>query len=538
MIDIDRHISQRFGSGNYPAPLFDFFNWGAFALPEIWGIIHGVWSIVWLSLAAFIIPVFILAQFSVGDTLSPSQYFGVMAFAQVAQGGVRLWAGIHANRLYWQMFDPKRAASLLRRRTRELTIKQYFGKQRQWAIVGVSVMIIATMIGIGRTFSMTDELPSPVDAPFSAGQDIVWMIAFLGAAYYLARKGTILMAPRRAFAYVTLRDEVSANGQTLDLRAPIQPLNDSDPSVLWKVAGMDEAVRSAPGRSSARSPAPVVKPVEASVYTYPLANGALLPVLGFGTYRIEEELEAMEAVRLALAAGYRSFDTASMYGNEAAIGRALALSGIDRAEVFLTSKVWNTEQGYAGTVHAFENSLAALGTDYLDLYLIHWPIESHLRATWRALEHLYAAGKIRAIGVCNFEIEHLEKLMAHAHIAPMVNQIELHPRFTREELVLYCWNHGLLVQSWAPLIRGGVNVIPELTRIAQAHGKTEAQVALRWAIQHNFAVIPKSTTPARIIENIDVFDFSLSSEEMALIDGLNRDMRIGPEPNEFSWHLS
>jgi len=537
MIELDKVISHRFGSGEYPAPLFDFFNWGAFALPEIWGIVHGVWSIVWVSLAAFLIPVFVLAQMAAGDAMTSSSYYGAMAFGQVALGAARLWAGMHANRLYWQTFDEQRLPLFARER-REFTIQQYFAKQRQWAIVSILVMLVGTVMGVLWTFSVMGEYANLTEALFSAGQDVVWIGAFLLAASYIAHRGTILMAPRRAFAYMTLSDTVHVAGEPLDVKVPIAPLNEVGSTRLFG-AGVP-----LPGPVIPGPPTPVAPPhppgthAPEALFAYPLANGTLLPVLGFGTYRIEEELEAIEAIKLALDAGYRSFDTASMYGNEAAIGRALKEYGIAREEVFLTSKVWNTEQGYTSTVHAFENSLAALQTDFLDMYLIHWPIAAHLRATWRALEHLYAAGKVRAIGVCNFEIEHIEQLMAHAHIAPMVNQIELHPRFTREELVLYCWNHGILIQSWAPLIRGGVSVIPELTLIAEAHHKTEAQVALRWAIQHNFAVIPKSTTPARIVENIDIFDFELSADEMATIDGLNRNLRIGPVPADFSWHLS
>jgi diketogulonate reductase-like aldo/keto reductase len=271
---------------------------------------------------------------------------------------------------------------------------------------------------------------------------------------------------------------------------------------------------------------------------YPLVNGILLPVLGFGTYKINSGNETCVAVKQALGAGYRSFDTASFYGNEQSIGQAIKQYGISREEVFLASKVWNDQQGYANTVRAFEESLAALGTDYLDLYLVHWPVEKTMRSTWRALEHLYIAGRVRAIGVCNHEIAHLERLLKSATITPMVNQIELHPWFTRDELVSYCWRNGMLVQSWAPLMRGGVTTIPELTEVGKRYGKTEAQVALRWAIQHNFAVIPKSITPSRIAENMQVFDFKLTVEEMAIIDSLNQGLRLGPDPEEFSWRLA
>lgn len=535
MIELEKSLHRPFGTGQMPAPLMDFFNWGAFALPEIWGIVHGVWTVVWIPFLAYVIPSLFIASLTAGESVSSGRYYGIVAVAQLTQGAARLWAGMNANKLYWRRTAAHREGTGLFLARREHSLKQFFAKQRMWALVGMLVMIFGSVIGVLWNFSIMEEMSTPTEAVFSTVSDIVWAIAIVGAAYYIARQAVILSAPSRAFGYLTNTNAILIDGKVIGAKQAIGPLNEDPRSAP---TGGEGAWPTNVDATSTEPPPGVAVPdpqTADEVFAYPLANQTLLPVLGFGTYRIEEELEAREAVLVALEAGYRSIDTASFYGNEAAIGHAIEASGIPREELFLTSKVWNTEQGYVNTVAAFENSLAALQTDYLDMYLIHWPIEKHLRSTWRALEHLYAAGRIRAIGVCNFEIEHLKRLFEHAHVAPMVNQIELHPRLTREELVLFCWNNGLLVQSWAPLIRGGVSVIPELTQIARTHGKTEAQVALRWAIQHNIAVIPKSTTPARIVENSQIFDFELSDEQMAVIDGLNRDSRVGPDADEFSW---
>jgi len=525
MIELDNIINRPFGKGDYPTHLLDFFNWGAFAFPEIWAILHGCWAILWAAVAAQLIPLYVLLQMN-ESSVSPSLYFGFLAFAQLCLGAVRLWAGMKANQFYWKQVAAGRGGFGLA--PKELTIRQFFSRQRQWAIVGMIVLLVVNLSGGMWNYSIIQTTGGQSDALFSAGQDIVWVLAFLLGAYYIALQGTILMAPQRGFAYLTNDSVVSIDGEIFSEKQAIDSLN---------VTALEEAKQQRDANvtvnESSSEPGP---DADNDIYAYPLANGQILPVLGLGTYKMEPGSETILSVKYALEAEYRSFDTATLYGNEQSIAQAIKQYGISRDDIFLTSKVWNTNQGYVNTIHALEESLAQLGTDYLDMYLIHWPIEKTLRSTWRALEHLYQAGKVRTIGVCNFEIDHLERLLSHAEIAPMINQIELHPRFTREELVLYCWNHGMLVQSWAPLIRGGVTLIPELSRIAAAHGKTEAQVALRWAVQHNFAVIPKSTSRERIFENTDIFDFELTSEEMSLIDSLNRNTRVGPDPEEYSWH--
>jgi|GEM_PF-17382 len=540
MIELDNLLNKQMGQGEYPSHLFDFFNWGAFALPEVWGIFHGVWSIVIMAVIATIIPMFILTSIAMGETMSNSAYYGVLVISQVTQGVVRLWAGMNANRLFWRQAASNKSSRLGFMR-RAQTIKQYFAKQKQWALVGMIVMIISTVIGSWWNFTSMGEMTNATEAAFTLAQDFAWLTAFLLGAYYIARQAAILMAPSRGFNYLTNMKKISVDGKVIDENQTITALNDvistgvftndtiSTDSIWGKTTEMTDTNGSSGGAGSHDQ-------ADDEVFAYPLANGQVLPVLGLGTYKMAAGAETVKSVMHALDAGYRSFDTASFYGNESSIGEALKSYGIPRDEVFLTSKVWNDQQGYVNTIRAFEDSLLALETDYLDMYLVHWPIESTLRSTWRALEHLYAAGSVRAIGVCNFGIEHLEHLLAHAHVAPMVDQIELHPRFTRQELVLYCWNHDMLIQTWAPLMRGKVAQIAEIEAIAQAHDRTAAQVALRWAVQHNFAVIPKSITPARIVENAQIFDFELTPAEMELIDSLDRDDRLGPDPHQFSWH--
>ena len=261
-----------------------------------------------------------------------------------------------------------------------------------------------------------------------------------------------------------------------------------------------------------------------------------MPVPGFGTYKIQAGDEAVSAVASALRSGYRNIDTASFYRNERSVGLAIRESGLDRSDIFISSKMWNDEQGYAGTLKAFDRTVAELGVQHLDLYLIHWPVQSTLESTWRALEHLYAAGRVSAIGVCNFDVHHLEQLMETASVVPMVNQIELHPRFQRTELTRYCKERGIAVQAWAPLMRGGVTAIEELVEIGRPHGKSAGQVALRWSIQEGYCPLPKSTDPVRIAENGAVLDFWLSPAEMEVVRGLDRDERVGPDPDRFSWN--
>lgn len=264
--------------------------------------------------------------------------------------------------------------------------------------------------------------------------------------------------------------------------------------------------------------------------TIELANGVTMPRLGLGTYKSAEGGDVERSVAAALELGYRSIDTASLYGNEAGIGAAIARSAVPRSELFLASKVWNDEQGFDATLAAFERSLARLGTDYLDLYLVHWPREQ-THDTWRALERLYAEDAVRAIGVCNHLEHHLEALVAVAEVPPLVDQYEFHPWLQQPSLRAYCAAHGIVAEAWAPLMKGRVAEVPELVAIGTAHGKTPAQVAVRWLLQQGVVTIPKSVHPGRIAENADVFDFSLSAEEMATIASLDRGYRFGPEPD-------
>jgi len=265
-----------------------------------------------------------------------------------------------------------------------------------------------------------------------------------------------------------------------------------------------------------------------------LSNGVKMPILGLGVFRIQNGGAAVSAVKHALKAGYRSIDTASLYGNEEGVGQAIRLSGLEREQLFVTTKVWNTEQGYESTLQAFEQSRTRLGLQYIDLYLVHWPISPTFIETWKAIEELYRQKKIRAIGVSNFYQHHLDMLLENCTIPPMVNQVELHPMLQLPELRSYCAQKNILVEAWAPIMRGQVNRITLLKRIGDKYNKTPVQVSLRWAIQHNIIVIPKSVNPLRIEAHADVFDFSLTDEEMKRIDAINRNRRIGPHPDDFN----
>ena len=264
--------------------------------------------------------------------------------------------------------------------------------------------------------------------------------------------------------------------------------------------------------------------------TVRLANGVEMPRLGLGTYKSAEGGDVEGSVTAALELGYRSIDTASLYGNEDGIGRAVAASSVPRSEIFLASKVWNDEQGYDNTLAAFARSLERLDTDYLDLYLVHWPREQ-THDTWRAIERLYAEGAVRAIGVCNHLEHHLEALLRVAEVVPMVDQYEMHPWLQQPSLRRYCEAHGIVVEAWAPLMKGRVAEEPVLVEVAGRNGKSPAQVAIRWLLQHGVVTIPKSVHRERIAENADVFDFSLTVEDMAAIDAVDRGERFGPEPD-------
>ncbi|MBZ6172981.1 aldo/keto reductase [Streptomyces olivaceus] len=257
-----------------------------------------------------------------------------------------------------------------------------------------------------------------------------------------------------------------------------------------------------------------------------------MPQLGFGVWQVPDD-EAQTAVAQALEAGYRSIDTAAIYGNEEGTGRAIAASGLAREDLFVTTKLWNSDQGYDSTLQAFDTSLAKLGLDYLDLYLIHWPMPAREKYvdTYKAFEKLLADGRVRAIGVSNFLPEHLERLIGETSVLPAVNQIELHPHLQQHASRELHAEQGIATEAWSPLGSGkGILEIPAIVAIAQKHGRTPAQVVLRWHLQLGNVVIPKSVTPSRIKENIDVFGFSLDTEDLAAISALNEDRRLGSDP--------
>jgi diketogulonate reductase-like aldo/keto reductase len=275
--------------------------------------------------------------------------------------------------------------------------------------------------------------------------------------------------------------------------------------------------------------------------TLTLNNGVQLPALGLGVFQTPPD-ETRDAVRAALDAGYRHIDTAAAYGNEREVGDAVRASGVDRSDVFLETKIWISDYGYGETLHGFEKSAGKLGVEQIDLLILHQALPSAFERTleaYRALETLLADGKVRAIGVSNFMVDHLGALLDRAGVVPAVNQIEVHPYFVQPEVQAFGAEHGILTQAWSPI--GGITFYrdgehtstlqdPVIGNIARAHGKSPAQVMLRWGIQHGRSVIPKSTKPSRIAENIDVFDFRLTADEMAAIDALDTGRRGGPEP--------
>ncbi|QES44828.1 oxidoreductase [Streptomyces venezuelae] len=266
-----------------------------------------------------------------------------------------------------------------------------------------------------------------------------------------------------------------------------------------------------------------------------LNNGVEMPQLGFGVWQVPDD-EAEKAVATALEAGYRSIDTAAIYGNEEGTGKAIAASGVAREDLFVTTKLWNSDQGYDATLRAFDTSLEKLGLDYVDLYLIHWPVPSKdaYVDTYKAFEKIHADGRAKSIGVSNFLPEHLKRLLGETSIIPAVNQIELHPHLQQHASREFHAEQGIATEAWSPLGSGkGLLEVPAIIAIAQKHGRSPAQIVLRWHIQLGNVVIPKSVTPSRIKENIDVFGFELDPEDMAAISALNEDRRIGPDPATF-----
>lgn len=268
--------------------------------------------------------------------------------------------------------------------------------------------------------------------------------------------------------------------------------------------------------------------------TVALNNGVKMPWFGLGVWRVEEGAQVEDSVAAAIANGYRSIDTAAVYGNEVGVGKAVRESGVKREELFITTKVWNADQGFDSTLRAYEESLERLGLDYVDLYLVHWPVKDKYRETWKALVKLYEEKKVRAIGVSNHQIHHLNDIIADTGVVPAVNQVERHPLLSQRELLAYCEEKGIRLEAWSPLMQGNLDH-ETLTSLARKHGKTPAQIVLRWDLQQGVIVIPKSTREARIKENADVFDFELSADDMAAIDAMNRNHRFGADPDNFNF---
>lgn len=269
-----------------------------------------------------------------------------------------------------------------------------------------------------------------------------------------------------------------------------------------------------------------------------LNNGTQMPMLGFGVFKVADGADAVETIKTALKVGYRHIDTAAVYGNEESVGRAIKESGVPREEIFLTTKVWNEVQRTGNVQEAFEESLRKLGTDYVDLYLVHWPVPGKFVDTYLELEKIYATGKAKAIGVSNFHEHHLDEIKKVWSVVPAVNQIELHPELTQKPILKrFTEEEGIILTSWSPLgaAKNGLLEDPVLVEIGKKYGKTPAQVILRWNIDLGIITIPKSETPSRIAQNFDIFDFELTADEVKAIDGLNKDARTGSSPDNFNF---
>ena len=269
--------------------------------------------------------------------------------------------------------------------------------------------------------------------------------------------------------------------------------------------------------------------------TFTLANGVEMPYLGLGVYQSKNGQEVANAVHWALEAGYRHIDTAAIYRNENGVGQGIMTSNVPREDIFVVSKVWNSDQGYDSTLRAFEKSLDRLQMDYLDLYLVHWPVVGKFKDTWRALEELYKQKKVRAIGVSNFLRHHLEDLMESASIIPMVNQMEFHPHLVQQDLIDFCQKHQIQYEAWSPLMQGNVFDFREFHHLANSYNKSIAQIVLRYNLQKGIVTIPKSANRERIIANADVFDFELCEKDMDYLDAMDRNHRFGPDPVNFEW---
>ena len=266
-----------------------------------------------------------------------------------------------------------------------------------------------------------------------------------------------------------------------------------------------------------------------------LNNNVEMPLLGLGVLQSQDGDEVINAIGWALEAGYRLIDTAAIYGNEVGVGAAIRNSSVPRDEIFVTTKVWNSAQREGRVLEAFDESLEKLGLDYVDLYLVHWPVKGKYKETWKQLESLVKTDRVRAIGVSNFLPHHLDDLMQDAKIVPAVNQVEFHPRLQQPELIAACRNYGILPQAWSPIMKGRVLDVPELVEIGNQYGKSAVQVTLKWMLQRNISTIPKSVKEARIQANSDLFDFTLTDDEIAQINQLDTGGRIGPNPDTFTF---
>ena len=269
--------------------------------------------------------------------------------------------------------------------------------------------------------------------------------------------------------------------------------------------------------------------------TFTLHNGVKMPYFGLGVYLSKDGKEVIDAIKWAVESGYRHIDTASIYKNEEGVGEGIKQCGIAREDLFVVSKVWNSDQGYDTTLRAFEASLERLDMEYLDLYLVHWPVAGKYKETWRALEKLYAESRIRAIGVSNFLQHHLEDLLSSASVVPMVNQMEFHPFLVQQDLINFCQKNTIQYEAWSPMMQGKVFAMEEFKQLAGKYKKSIAQIVLRWDLQKGVITIPKSTKKERIIANADIFDFELAEEDMQFLDNMHRGQRFGPDPDTFDF---
>lgn len=269
--------------------------------------------------------------------------------------------------------------------------------------------------------------------------------------------------------------------------------------------------------------------------TFTLNNGVKMPYFGLGVYLSKDGQEVIDAIKWAVECGYRHIDTASVYKNEDGVGEGVKQCGVPREDLFVVSKVWNSDQGYETTLKAFEASLERLDMEYLDLYLVHWPVAGKYKDTWKALEKLYAEGRIRAIGVSNFMQHHLEDLLTGASVVPMVNQMEFHPFLVQQDLIDFCNKNTIQYEAWSPMMQGKIFGMEEFQQLAVKYNKSIAQIVLRWDLQKGVVTIPKSSKKERIVANANIFDFELSESDVALLDAMHRGQRFGPDPDNFDF---